>query len=800
MSFLHPALAWAAIGAVALPIVIHLLFRRRRVPVDWAAMELLREAIRRTNRRLRFEQWIVLLLRALAVLAAGLAIAVPILGDAPFESAREKVWIVVVDNGATSALKSGAESELVQLREETLAAIRGSRVPGDRFAIVTAANEPTVVLTPTADFAEFERALTRVESVETPTDLAAALRVAREIADDGDGSIRARRIFVASSFRRGSLRDGETLGVNAVENNGMQSDGRSTQSSDLKPAGIASDSSTTPMDVIALVPVVDMPTDVRIDRVETRALPSGGAILVRAVLSREGSNLEAAETRVRVEGAFINAVATRVVAWNAGQSESTVEFQVVPRDVGSDAKESRREIVVSIDDDVLAVGNTAYAVVDIRRDIEVAVVGRRTSLDGADLDKVPGSLWIARALMPGLGVRNGIRIREIDPASCDSRALLGVNVVVVARPDLLSPSSCDVVGAFVREGGVAIVIPNGESLAQTWGQTLFTRLGVAMRIATEARDLETPLTLREEQPASLLLSSIVPELPALCAPIEVRRAVTFDGVTGAEAILTFVDGSPFVAAQAPRIDVTAQAEVVADSLRTPTTTDRGLVVCLAASPELSWTNLPVKPLMVPLFQEIVRTGVDLASASDEVLVGDRLQGVRNGIYQRTDVDRSAIALEVNDQGISDSVVPSAGVWSSDEGVLIAANVRSASIALVPNSREAIRSAFLPLGGVRFTERANSMDTQSEMELTSRAESWSKLWSLLLLALALVLFFAEGVLSRIFSHASLARASGPDVGISTVGRVRARTGSALRPNQEALSTRGRDERVGIGGAP
>jgi hypothetical protein len=276
--------------------------------------------------------------------------------------------------------------------------------------------------------------------------------------------------------------------------------------------------------------------------------------------------------------------------------------------------------------------------------------------------------------------------------------------------------------------------------------------------------------------------------------------VTFDGVTGAEAILTFVDGSPFVAAQAPRIDVTAQAEVVADSLRTPTTTDRGLVVCLAASPELSWTNLPVKPLMVPLFQEIVRTGVDLASASDEVLVGDRLQGVRNGIYQRTDVDRSAIALEVNDQGISDSVVPSAGVWSSDEGVLIAANVRSASIALVPNSREAIRSAFLPLGGVRFTERANSMDTQSEMELTSRAESWSKLWSLLLLALALVLFFAEGVLSRIFSHASLARASGPDVGISTVGRVRARTGSALRPNQEALSTRGRDERVGIGGAP
>lgn len=78
MTFAHPALAWAALGAVALPIVIHFLFRRRRVPLDWAAMDLLREAVRRTNRRTKFEQWMLLALRTLAVLAVGLAIAVPI--------------------------------------------------------------------------------------------------------------------------------------------------------------------------------------------------------------------------------------------------------------------------------------------------------------------------------------------------------------------------------------------------------------------------------------------------------------------------------------------------------------------------------------------------------------------------------------------------------------------------------------------------------------------------------------------------------------------------------------------------
>ena len=80
MNFLHPGLALAAVGAIALPILIHLLFRRRRVPVDWAAIDLLREAVRRTTRRMRLEHWTVLALRSLAVLAAGIGLAVPFAG------------------------------------------------------------------------------------------------------------------------------------------------------------------------------------------------------------------------------------------------------------------------------------------------------------------------------------------------------------------------------------------------------------------------------------------------------------------------------------------------------------------------------------------------------------------------------------------------------------------------------------------------------------------------------------------------------------------------------------------------
>ena len=97
MNFLHPAIAWAGLASVALPIVIHLLFRRRRVSVEWAAMELLREAVRRTNRRLKFEQWLVLALRCLTLLAAGLAIAVPVLDASTIGGEIRRLVVVVVD-------------------------------------------------------------------------------------------------------------------------------------------------------------------------------------------------------------------------------------------------------------------------------------------------------------------------------------------------------------------------------------------------------------------------------------------------------------------------------------------------------------------------------------------------------------------------------------------------------------------------------------------------------------------------------------------------------------------------------
>src|SRR3954468_15780826 len=75
--FVSPGFFLAGAALVALPILIHILNRRRYKVVRWAAMEYLLAAMKKNRRRLRFEQWLLLAARCLVMLLIGLALARP---------------------------------------------------------------------------------------------------------------------------------------------------------------------------------------------------------------------------------------------------------------------------------------------------------------------------------------------------------------------------------------------------------------------------------------------------------------------------------------------------------------------------------------------------------------------------------------------------------------------------------------------------------------------------------------------------------------------------------------------------
>src|SRR6188768_1102576 len=78
VGFVTWAFFWAGLAAVSIPIIIHILNRRRFKTVTWAAMDFLLRAMKKNRRRLRFEQWVLLATRCLLLLLLGMALARPL--------------------------------------------------------------------------------------------------------------------------------------------------------------------------------------------------------------------------------------------------------------------------------------------------------------------------------------------------------------------------------------------------------------------------------------------------------------------------------------------------------------------------------------------------------------------------------------------------------------------------------------------------------------------------------------------------------------------------------------------------
>jgi hypothetical protein len=74
MLFLNPLLLWGLLAA-SLPVVIHLLNKRRHKPIQWAAMQFLLKATRESRGKKKLRHMLILACRVLAIAALALAAA-----------------------------------------------------------------------------------------------------------------------------------------------------------------------------------------------------------------------------------------------------------------------------------------------------------------------------------------------------------------------------------------------------------------------------------------------------------------------------------------------------------------------------------------------------------------------------------------------------------------------------------------------------------------------------------------------------------------------------------------------------
>ena len=167
------------IAATALPILIHLLNRRKYREMRWAAMRFLVAALRKNQRRVKVEQWLLLAIRTLVVLLVVSAMAKPFLESlGAIALPGQRTHRVLVLDGSLSMAYSTAEKTRFD-RAKALAAqlVRDTR-RGDVLSIVLMGDPPRIIVGDASPSANQAEVLKEVDGITLPhggTDLVASL-------------------------------------------------------------------------------------------------------------------------------------------------------------------------------------------------------------------------------------------------------------------------------------------------------------------------------------------------------------------------------------------------------------------------------------------------------------------------------------------------------------------------------------------------------------------------------------------------------------------------------------------------
>ena len=171
-----------ALGAAAVPVVIHLLNRRRFKEVTWAAMRFLMAAVRKNRRRIRVEQWLLLLIRTLVVILVVTAMAKPFLETfGAVIAGRRTHRVLVIDNSLSMGYTSAESSRFDQAKSLAGQLVKDSR-RGDSVSVILMGNPPKVLIRePSSNFVEVRKEIDELSVGYGSIDLAATFAAVERV-------------------------------------------------------------------------------------------------------------------------------------------------------------------------------------------------------------------------------------------------------------------------------------------------------------------------------------------------------------------------------------------------------------------------------------------------------------------------------------------------------------------------------------------------------------------------------------------------------------------------------------------
>lgn len=619
MTFLNLGILTAGAVAVAIPVIIHLLMRRRRQPVMWGAMRFIIEAYRATRRRLLVERWLLLATRCLLVLAIAVALGRPILSTLSAPESRGRTVVILIDDSLTAAVERGGTSAL-DSHKRAAADLIDALAEGDRVGVVSlGAPVQGIVVPPSSDHAVVKRLIESLTPTDARADVPGAMQLARQQLGESDqpAAPGTKLVAILCEWLEGSS---DLQGVLPKA-----------------PAGVR---------IAALPPAegVDTVGITRVSPMREVVLPgdAGDTQTVTVTLQRSGPG--AAESRsstVRVRLAGLDGAAI------TGEQQATVRFAPGERNAsatlaldggmvatgGPGAAGSGRTavLVAELTRDALARDDAWRLPIDTRPALKVGVIAERGGAlvsSGTAADLTPAQ-WLLLSLRPT--DQQPIDVTELEPTGLDATRTGGLDAVFVLEPQRLDEGAWSRLAGYARAGGLVLVTPPAGASVHSWSDAMMAGLGVPWRIARTAREIDPSDPKRARLSASSVLSTgdagdllatIRGELPDLVSAVSIQKVLPPTFATGSAqpggapvvesaepgmtVLLSLDDGTPVVVSARPGAVAGAGARAAESGPM------RGAIVYLSCALDMTWTDLPAKPLMVPLMQELLRQGLSRA--------------------------------------------------------------------------------------------------------------------------------------------------------------------------------------------
>ncbi|MFQ5805166.1 MAG: BatA domain-containing protein, partial [Phycisphaerae bacterium] len=430
--FVNPALL-GGLGLAALPILIHLLSRRQFRRLAWGATRFLLEAEKENRRRVRFEQWLLVALRCLAVALLALLVARPFVQPglvASLLGRRGQVQrVVLIDDSASLAFRTGNTQDFALLRDAAERLLRWLHdgAAGDHVGVYLS-SQPGEALVggQRLTAATVEDLQARVRRLEPVNLSARPRRVLQTNAGDlgAAGKGAPADLYVLSDFQRSEWLALDSSGASVFEPlSRLDPDA-------LRVVLIAT--GTAARDNVAIL-------DAQLERPQTVA--GQPAVVNMTVANYSGEPLDNAQVRVEVDGAPLPPVPVKAIA--AGESR-TVAVEVTFPDDGF------AELAVRVDTiDGLPADNARRLALPVKGSLAVLLVDGQPATDPVR-DEV---YFLRNALAPTGPFSSGIRVQTTDPVELEATALDAFDCVMLCNVAALGQGAVAALQRYVRKGG-----------------------------------------------------------------------------------------------------------------------------------------------------------------------------------------------------------------------------------------------------------------------------------------------------------------------------------------------------------